>query len=153
MGDDHHDSLYYNCLSYALGLESLVILEEYEEGNDIDQVASLTIDKVNSLGMSIRPIEGPDSPIFSYEYRIAVSVGPSDYHYMVQNSDASWSHKAGQLPPALVDAVNPDYASWDSYQTKALFYNGFFVRFIIVGITPNYYNGGIRYFAVSIGGQ
>ena len=71
---------------------------------------------------------------------------------MVQNSDASWSHKAGELPPTLIDAINPDYASWALYQTQYVYYNGILVGINIVESIPNYYNSEIQYFAITTGG-
>ena len=49
----------------------------------IEQATLMTIGKVIFLGMFIRPLSSYDSPIFDNEYRIALRVNDSDYHYLV----------------------------------------------------------------------
>ena len=145
--------LEYNCLSYALQTKSLVILDGYVPGDSVNRVARLTMDKVQSMGIGIRPIVNCNSPIRDNEYRIALRVGASDYHFMIQNSDGYWSQKPGALPPTKTGIRNPTNAAWNAFRTQEIRdENDQIVWFNIKKQIINYYDSETRYFAVSLGG-
>jgi RHS repeat-associated protein len=141
----------YNCYAYALGEKDW----RYVGGRpdavtdfDVDSVALMVMDDVKKLGRSIRPLESYDSPIDSNEYRIALRTGVEDYHFMVQNSDGSWSHKPGQCKTRQIDGANPSVVPWDRILIDANIWYQF--HYIVeVDIEPNYYDSKTLYFAIS----
>lgn len=99
-------------------------------------------------GRKMRIIDSYDSPIESNEYRIALRTGEDDYHFMIQHSDGSWSHKPGFCSTRLIDGDNPSVISWDAPQVDTfLLYKFGIVKEI--GYVPNYYDSRMVYFAVS----
>lgn len=108
---------------------------------------------------SARVLYTINEPISENEYRIALRIGNTitnkifyttpgnlgpyvkndDYHFMIQHSDGSWSHKVGNLPSIHLNSVmNPSEINWDSpfidYSTSEFF--------------PNHYNSFTIYFAI-----
>jgi len=140
-----------NCYGYALGEEKGKCVGGSQGAVtdfDVDKVAKMVIKDVHDMGRSIRPIDSYDSPVTSNEYRIALRTGAEDYHFMVQHSDGSWSHKPGITPTQLIQGKNPSEVSWDApiidwswYETTG------HVR--ITDYVRNYYSSEIVYFAIS----
>ena len=145
------DSTDYNCYAYALGENQWKYV-----GGSPDAVKDFSVDKVAEMvlmdaqkdGRKMRIIDSYDSPIESNEYRIALRTGEDDYHFMIQHSDGSWSHKPGFCSTRLIDGDNPSVISWDAPQVNTfLLYNFGIVKEI--GYVPNYYDSRTVYFAVS----
>ena len=104
-------------------------------------VPVVVLDDAKADGRAMRIIDSYDSPINENEYRIALRTalrpGSEDYHFMLQHSDGSWSHKPGTLPSRLIDGDNPSEITWDAPS-------------MIEGLTfVNYYNSKTVYFAVT----
>ncbi len=141
----------YNCYAYALGEDewkyvggSYDAVQDY----DIDNVAAMVSTDAHNDGRGIRPLENFDSPIESNEYRIALRTGEADYHFMIQHSDGSWSHKPGLCGTRLIDGPNPDAVSWDVPLVDPFLLNNFGIVKEI-GSISGYYDSETRYFAVS----
>ena len=148
---EYSGSTNYNCYAHALGIDewkyvggSRNAVKDYS----LDNVASMVEDDIKKMGWSIRPIDSYDSPIEEDEFRIALATGPNDYHFMVQHSDGTWSHKPGYLPTMSLGDKNPSQVSWDLYGSLKLS-NGKMVVFVV---EENYYCNGPIYYAVSKGG-
>lgn len=145
------DSTNYNCYAYALGEDEWKHVGGYEgavDDYDVNHVADMVLEDVRKDGRSIRIIDSHDSPIEKNEYRIALRTGESDYHFMVQHSDGSWSHKPGICKTRLIDGNNPSVVSWDAPQID-LYAWVYFGIVIEIGYEPNYYDSETIYFAVS----
>lgn len=143
------DSMQYNCFAYALGeTEQYYIEDKPIENINILKATVMTIKRVKSMGRSIRVISSYDSPISDNEYRIALRTGEADYHFMVQHSDGTWSHKPGSLKSRLIDGANPSVVSWDypNVDMDAFYSTG---QIIESGVTPNCYTSLIVYFAIT----
>ena len=154
-GNPNQDS---NCYTYALGIydcafdpgtrshisyDFLKTCYDY----DINNVVTAVIGDLHAMGRSARIIEGPDSPIESNEYRIALRVGKPrvvvvngqrridwDYHFMVQTSSGGWAEKCGRQGATRYHAYGtPDTISWDR------------------GSYRGYYEGRIVYLAITKG--
>ena len=140
-----------NCLAYALGEDEWMYVggSPGAVGNyDVDHVAGMLMDDMTESGRSIRPIDSYDSPIEKDEYRIALRTSYDDYHFMVQHSDGTWSHKPGFLKSRRIEGNNPSEVSWDLPQINEVAY---YLWGVIIenGCISNYYDSEIRYFAVS----
>ena len=141
----------FNCYAYALGETEW----RYVGGRpdavtdfDVDSVALMVMDDVKKLGRSIRPLESYDSPIDSNEYRIALRTGVEDYHFMVQNSDGSWSHKPGHCKTRQIDGANPSVVPWDAIIIDQYIFQQ--LNYVVeIDIEPNYYDSKTLYFAIS----
>ena len=97
----------------------------------------MVLDDAKADGRSMRIIDSYDSPINPNEYRIALRSGEADYHFMLQHSDGSWSHKPSSLPSRLIAGDNPSEIAWDGYAKTGRV------------ICNNYYNSKTVYFAVT----
>ena len=111
------------------------------------------MDDVSKMGREIRPIDSYDSPIGENEYRIALRTTTNDtanpdYHFMVQHSDGSWSHKPGFLPARKLEGNNPTDAKWPGYGVQCVVvYGKIYLQEYIT--EPNRYSSETRYFAVT----
>lgn len=150
---EYSSSPKYNCYAHALGLDEWKYV-----GGSPDAVKDFSVDKVGdmveadilSMGWSIRPLESYDSPIGENEFRIALATGPSDYHFMVQHSDGTWSHKPGFGPTRQINGDNPSCVSWDMpIVNTQLLSMGIYRE---VAVYEGYYNDGPVYYAISKGG-
>ena len=120
-----------NCYAFAIGMESNAQPGwasgkkiDYSKPYSVETVASYVISDLNALGRSGRIIDGVDGKILSNERRIAVRVGTKpikdndgntfyDYHFMVQNSDGTWSEKHGSFQTSIHhESGNPDNIAW-----------------------------------------
>ena len=150
---EYSDSTKYNCYAHALGLYEW----KYVGGSpdavkdfSVENVATMVEADILAMGWSIRHLESYDSPIGKDEFRIALSTGPDDYHFMVQHSDGTWSHKPGFGPTRQINGDNPSCVSWDAPIVDGLLLSmGIYCE---VGAHEGYYNDGPVYFAVSKGG-
>ena len=105
---------YVNCYAFAIGYSANAQPGwksgksiDYSKPYPVDIVASYDISDLTAMGRGARIIDGSDAAILSNERRIAVRVGTQafydsngvfqgyDYHFMVQNSDGTWSEKHG----------------------------------------------------------
>lgn len=121
-----------NCYAYALGLSKknnpgyIANPASNTPGVGVQQWAEGVERDMKKLKRGIRRINGPHSYIFSEERRIAIrgADGGGDYHFMVQNSDGSWSHKPGQLDSeSLKDRGEcPNTIQWDSTYNSSIIY-------------------------------
>ena len=145
------DSTEYNCYAHALGETEW----KYVGGSpyavtdfSVDNVAAMVLDDAQEDGRAMRIIDSFDSPIANNEYRIALRTGESDYHFMVQHNDGSWSHKPGFASTRLIDGDNPSVVSWDCPKIDSfLLYHFGIVKEI--GYEYNYYDSRTIYFAVT----
>ena len=151
-----------NCFGYALNVNQYLDLIN-QNGIDVFPNSSLNITEedveviyvpvvmyvTQSLGKSIRLIDDYNSPIFEDEYRIAFRVGnlynvdisTSDFHFLRQNNNVTWSHKVGESGSnTLVNTYNPNKWSWNKF------------LFTLNNMTQEnisyYYDSKIYYFAV-----
>ena len=141
----------YNCYAYALGETQWKYVggtPDTVKDFDVDNVANMVLNDAEKDGRSIRIIDSYDSPIGSNEYRIALRTGQEDYHFMMQHSDGSWSHKPGFCKTRLIDGDNPSVVSWDMPKIDPIY---FYYYGIILedGAIWNYYDSKTVYFAVS----
>ncbi|MBQ3229787.1 MAG: hypothetical protein IJB49_02085, partial [Clostridia bacterium] len=145
------DSTDYNCYAYALGEKSWKYV-----GGDAESVTDFNVDSVKQMvledaerdGRRVRLIDSYDSPIRSNEYRIALRTGKDDYHFMIQHSDGSWSHKPGRAKTRLINGANPSVVNWDLILIDGFLSNFGFIKEI--GVIPNYYDSETIYFAVAV---
>ena len=138
-----------NCLGYVLGEDSYHYLGNTAFSDfSIENVVEKTILEVSKCGRGIRPLDCYDSPISNNEYRIALRTGPGDYHYMLQHSDGTWSHKPGACPSRLLNARNPSSALWNKpiIDEYAYYYSGIIDE---LSFDSNYYSSATYYFAIS----
>ena len=145
------DSTDYNCYAYALGEKEWKYVggsSDAVSNYDVDNVAQMVLTDAENDGRVMRPIESFDSPIESNEYRIALRTGESDYHFMVQHNDGTWSHKPSLCRTRLINGANPSVVSWDAPQID-LYYLYAFGIVKEVGAITNYYDSRTRYFAVT----
>jgi hypothetical protein len=91
------------------------------------------IARMASRNIESRIVTDYSSLVYNYERKVAFRIGNiesgyfTDFHWMKQHSDETWSHKPGSTPSIhLASGVNPDVVSWGSY----------------------YYNSPITYFAI-----
>ena len=111
----------YNCYAYALGETEWKFVGGREgavQDFSVENVAQMVLDDAKADGRAMRIIDSYDSPINANEYRIALRTalrpGSEDYHFMLQHSDGSWSHKPGTLSSRLIDGDNPSEITWDA---------------------------------------
>lgn len=145
------DSTDFNCYAYALGEKQWKYVggsQSAVKDFSVDSVAKMVLDDAQRDGRSMRIIDSYDSPIAQNEYRIALRTGEIDYHFMVQHSDGSWSHKPGFLSTRLIDGANPSVIAWDAPQINSFFLSEFGIIKEVDPI-PNYYDSATIYFAVS----
>ena len=137
------DSTYPNCYGYAL----MTYMDDHkrqpgesssggiscDDAGTISLVAQKMYDDFKVLNRGIRPILGPNSDIYSYEYRIALRVDNTgrvyrgelcyDYHFMVQTSSGQWAHKQGNGPSdILAYGINPNTVDWGRYNSEILYF-------------------------------
>ena len=130
----------YNCYAYALGETEWKYVggsPDAVQDFSVENVAQMVLDDAKADGRSMRIIDSYDSPINPNEYRIALRTGEADYHFMLQHSDGSWSHKPSSLPSRLIAGDNPSEIAWDGYAKTGRV------------ICNNYYNSKTVYFAVT----
>ena len=130
----------YNCYAYALGETEWKYVggsPDAVQDFSVANVAQMVLDDAKADGRSMRIIDSYDSPINPNEYRIALRTGEADYHFMLQHSDGSWSHKPSSLPSRLIAGDNPSEIAWDGYAKTGRV------------ICNNYYNSKTVYFAVT----
>ena len=136
-----------NCFAYAFGMDyKRDIIVPNGDYSDVYLVASIFVRELESDGYEIRYIESYDGPIDENEYRIAFRTNANDYHFMVQHSDGSWSHKPGYLPSRKIDGENPSEVSWDQYKGSHLWGLIFYEELLC----ENGYNSETLYFAVTV---
>jgi len=137
-----------NCVGYALGVDGwLYVGDNNSPSFCLFTTVLMTITTSISNGHGIRIISSYDSPISSDEYRIALRIGESDYHFMVQHNDGSWSHKPGVCPSRLVTGDDPRAMSWDrpEINERLFYYTG---KVEETNVVPNYYDSYTVFFAV-----
>ena len=144
------DSIEYFCVGHALNEpEYKAIGKDIITDFSTDNIKGLLISDAIDYGWGIREIDSYDSPIASDEYRIALRTSTKDYHFMVQHSDGSWSHKPGILRTRLIEGDNPDVVSWD----LILYYTNVDENGCLwiheYGIVKDVYKSDIVYFAIS----
>ena len=133
-------SIEYNCYAYALGETEWKFVGGREgavQDFSVENVAQMVLDDAKADGRAMRIIDSYDSPINANEYRIALRTGDADYHFMLQHSDGSWSHKPSFLPSRLIAGDNPSEIAWDGFAATGEV------------ICNNYYNSKTVYFAVT----
>ena len=133
-------SIEYNCYAYALGETEWKFVGGREgavQDFSVENVAQMVLDDAKADGRAMRIIDSYDSPINANEYKIALRTGDADYHFMLQHSDGSWSHKPSSLPSRLIAGDNPSEIAWDGYAKTGRV------------ICNNYYNSKTVYFAVT----
>ena len=139
-----------NCYAYVLGENQsryvgggVTTVEDYS----VDLVAEMVLSDMQKEGRGIRIIDAYDSPIADNEYRIALRTRKDDYHFMMQHSDGTWSHKPGVCSSRLAAGYNPSIITWDSPKI-----NGWklasYGMVIEEGVNKSYYYGKTVYFAV-----
>ena len=142
-----------NCYGYALQRSEAKYIggEDKKINNyDVDILADVVMEEVKDVGRSIRKIDSYDSPIKRTEYRIAFRTGEEDYHFMMQNSDGTWSHKPGVAKSRLIDGENPEVVAWDKIAIDKYAWDTYGDVIEDPSRTiPNYYNSHTVYFAVS----
>ena len=83
------------------------------------------ISRAKELGIPIREIGEDDVLNPQKEFRIAFRVAChkkstifgeqiefADFHFMLQHSDGTWSHKMGSLPSEYLGKINPSTYQW-----------------------------------------
>lgn len=124
---------YPNCFTYALKIydhSENPIPDNITSSPDeysVDIVCDMTIEYINNNipNTSARPIKDAFSYVHDDEYRIALRITDPeriqenmylwDYHFMVQNSDGSWSAKSGLMGKTITrNVINPDRVPWDA---------------------------------------
>lgn len=129
-GDINTQSI--NCYGYALGLNidasfSFFSGEEYSNETYCNIIKNLTKDMVKR-GVHPRIIESYDSPIFSFERRIAFRVGIkngkiTDFHFMKQCWNGQWCDKMRTSTSTLYpEGENPETIQWQTLYSSEIIY-------------------------------
>ena len=122
---------WFNCFSYAVGYYD-DWLEPYDNGYPYSYPANqyyyetvyipYAMSTMGAYNIAVRIINNILSPVYPYERRIAYRIGNfntgyfSDFHFMKQHNDGSWSHKPGQTPTILLGTgLTPNDVSWGIY--------------------------------------
>ncbi len=141
------DEKYLNCYSYVVGrpvndkmsaaypgsyCEVYKPLFVFRDINVADQMVRRDFE---SLGRTIREIDGPEAEISSNEYRIAMRVTETpiisiltDVHFMVQTSSGFWAEKNGSKGGTKLwdNGKNPDEINWNkglyNYNSRIIYY-------------------------------
>ena len=111
----------YNCYAYALGETEWKYVggsPDAVQDFSVENVAQMVLDDAKADGRSMRIIDSYDSPINPNEYRIALRTSEADYHFMLQHSDGSWSHKPSSLLSRLIAGDNPSEIAWMGMQRQ-----------------------------------
>lgn len=121
-----------NCYEYALGINSLEPFEYYfgEEYSDelyYKIIINLTKDMVKN-GVHPRIIESHNSPIYSFERRIAFRVGTSNgriygFHFMKQCWNGLWCDKfESNVSTLYLEGENPETIEWGALYSSRIIY-------------------------------
>jgi len=114
-----------NCYAFAIGQalglnpgdlsDGVFTFKANELGQDV-------IDDLTAKGRGARPLKSSTDTISNNEYRIAFRTrwhpenGEREYHFMLQNSDGSWSGKPGIAPSMRFPiGTDPTVMSWDRW--------------------------------------
>ena len=133
-----------NCFGYALKLDGTPYLG-MEYGDSVSTVAARVKICVESMGRSIRYIEGPTSEINPNEYRFCMRVtnNDDDYHFWVQTNLGAWCEKNGACKVFKEPFyVNPTTSDWDLPIIDDLGE--------VIGWESNYYDSDTIYFAATL---
>ena len=131
-----------NCLGYALERNDCPKLTmSYNESvhsvyNRLESLIRTTMNR------SCRKLSSKDDLIHpTKEYKIAMRVGPMDYHFMVQTNTGGWAHKQGGCNSRNAGMINPSTFDWKQPTVVDSNYN--------VVAEKSYYNSETIYFAVT----
>lgn len=114
-----------NCYAYVIGADTHLNpggenAIDFKKPLSVDAIASYVISDLEKMGRSARIISS-SSAIYKNERRIAVRVGTEpyrtnnyDYHFMMQNSDGTWSEKHGDSSDSIKHDIgmNPNNILW-----------------------------------------
>ncbi len=118
-----HTSSAYNCMSYALKHYSELLRPDgFVKGTHLAEAKAGVVSAAAARGIHLREIGENDVLNPKKEYRIAFRVGYheiqgvgvtfSDFHFMLQHNDGTWSHKMGLLPSEDLGDINPSTYQW-----------------------------------------
>ena len=135
-----------NCYSYALyvGFHYGVILGEasgvrLSEPNNVGHMNDVVVSDLQALGFSVRPISGPDAPVYENEWKIAFRMKLTkdynensweyyyDFHFLRQTNTGQWAEQQGfhgalYLWPAGKSPNQPIWYSGDCQYASAILY-------------------------------
>ena len=126
----------YDCLGNALNKQIDSNLIGYTQGDSPNAARECVRDIVGFR--YYRPLDSIDSPIYDYEYRVAVKTSDVDYHF-IRETEFGWYDKPGDLAGSYVKPEYVDGAVWSC--TKNIFDEE----------VTSYYNTDTKYFAITIG--
>ena len=115
---------FQNCLGYALNKNEWIEVEGLTNTSSTDYFDERLIYTITYEGYNIRKLDSYDSYININERRIAARytineiTGEPFYHFVRQNSDGTWSEKAGVSSTNLfANHLTPeDQMMWSSYK-------------------------------------
>ena len=131
-----------NCLGYALERNDMPPLT-MSYGEQVQSVFTRLENLIETtMNRNCRQLSGKDDLVHSTrEYKIAMRVGPADYHFMVQTNTGGWAHKQGGCNSRNAGMINPSTYDWKAPTAYDSNYNVIAER--------SYYNSETIYFAVT----
>ena len=133
--NDYNSTTKYNCFGYAIDINLPITLVD-----DYDFVSTITTDQLVEDSMlpylirrmkayydvNARLIDSYDSPIYSFERRIAFrkSLSTFGFHFMRQCSDGTWAEKNGYPSNTnhFSNGITPEDNIWGSNYDSSVYY-------------------------------
>ncbi|OJU17074.1 MAG: hypothetical protein BGN88_06360 [Clostridiales bacterium 43-6] len=115
------------CYQYATTLKIPEIYISFSIGDSVQTIRDRTLAAVQARGKHIRVITQNDLIHPTREYRVALRVASTDYHFMLQLSDGTWAHKRGQTASTQLGAINPTTLAWSwsggpNYNSETIYF-------------------------------
>lgn len=120
--DDWKNHIISNCYCYALDLKLSdcfligdFINKRVTHQDSDDRILSVLVEELEALGFDVEEIE-TDTVCERYSQKIFLGRdSDGDYHFIRQDADGLWSHKASHFPPNRKDSggfaiLDPDMA-------------------------------------------
>lgn len=109
--DDWQNSIHANCYTYALDLKISkpfligdFIEKRVTSKDSDDNILSVLLEELDFLGFNVEEVE-TDAPCDAYSQKIFFGRdSDGDYHFMRQDADGLWSHKASSFLPNRRDS-------------------------------------------------
>ena len=139
-----------NCYAYAIGYDKLID-PGFTNGyvayscKSIEMFTIYIMEDLINLGYTVRILLGPNSKVYSNEFKIAFRMGPQfkdhfvmsaldyNYHFMVQTASGQWAEKDGQYKGSVLHpaGVTPDDIKWE-FNGEPYYYE--YTVYLAVGI-------------------
>lgn len=110
----------YNCMSYALGIyDKWLLLESFHHSvDDYDYLEHTFDDCCQELAdrYKLRRLFNLEEKLEPNERVIAFRIGATDFHFVRQNSDGTWTHKLGEECVETMSEEELFSNAWSDYK-------------------------------------